>query len=107
MEEVTYQDRIDDKINNSKMLILYFSNKACGACEVIRSKVEKLLELYPEINIIDIDGEKEMEFAAMKSVFSFPLLILYIEGKEIIRIGRNIDFLEFEKSIDRYYKYLS
>jgi thiol-disulfide isomerase/thioredoxin len=106
VEEVTYQDEINDKIKNSKMLILYFSNKVCGACEVIRNKVEKILELYPKINIIDIDGEKEMEVAAMKGVFSFPVLILYIEGKETIRVGRNIDFLEFEKTIQRYYQWI-
>ena len=55
---------------------------------------------------MEIDSEKQMEFAAMNNVFSFPLLILYINGKETIRVGRNVNLLELEKSIDRYYAML-
>ncbi|ETJ29240.1 Thioredoxin, partial [human gut metagenome] len=32
-----------------------------------------------------------------------PLLILYVDEKESIRIGRNIDLLSLERNIERYY----
>lgn len=97
-------DYINNKINNSEMMILYFSNESCGACEVIRDKLSNILKSYPKIDIIDINGEKERELAASKDVLTFPLLILYVQGKETIRVGRNVDLLDLEKNIKRYYK---
>jgi len=99
-------EEIKNMITENEMAILYFSNKVCGACEAIRSKVERILELYPRVKGIEIDGEKQIELAAMNNVFSFPLLILYVNGKETIRVGRNVDLLELENSINRYYEML-
>ena len=93
-------------IRENEIVILYFSNKVCGACEVIRSKVKKILESYSKVESIEIDGEENIELAAMNDVFSFPLLILYVDGKETMRVGRNVDLLELENSIKRYYEML-
>lgn len=67
-------DRVEECIKNNAMVILYFSNKTCGACAAIRSKIEYILKSYPKVKIIDIAGEDEIEFASSKNVFSFPLL---------------------------------
>lgn len=106
MLKIESNEKIKSTIIENKMVILYFSNEVCGACKVIRNKVEKILKYYPEVKCINIDGEKQLEMASINNVFSFPLLILYVNGKETIRVGRNIDFLELEKSIKRYYDIL-
>ena len=51
----------------------------------------------------EIDGEKHPDICAEFNVFSLPLLILYVNEKESIRIGRNIDLLSLERNIERYY----
>ena len=104
--KINNDEQINNTIRENEMVILYFSNKVCGACEVIKTKVEKILKSYTKVKSVEIDGEENIEFAAMNDVFSFPLLILYVNGKETIRVGRNIDFLELEKSIKRYYDIL-
>lgn len=106
MLRINSDEEIRNIISENEIVILYFSNKVCGACEVIKSKVERILESYSKVKSVNIDGEKQTEFAAMNNVFSFPLLILYINGKETIRVGRNVDLLELEKSINRYYDML-
>lgn len=106
MLEINNIEEIMNMISKNKIVILYFSNKVCGACEAIKDKLQRILESYPNVKSIEINGEKQIGFAAMNDVFSFPLLILYINGNETIRVGRNIDFLELEKSINRYYDML-
>ncbi|MBU3216542.1 thioredoxin family protein [Clostridium estertheticum] len=106
MLRINSDEEIRNIISENEIVILYFSNKVCGACKVIKSKVERILESYSKVKSVNIDGEKQTEFAAMNNVFSFPLLILYINGKETIRVGRNVDLLELEKSINRYYNML-
>lgn len=106
MLKIYSNEEIKNMITDNEMVILYFSNKVCRTCEVIRSKVERILELYSKVNGIEIEGEKQIELAAMNNAFSFPLLILYVNGKETIRVGRNVDFFELENSINRYYEML-
>lgn len=93
-------------ISENEMTILYFSNKVCGSCEVIRNKVQGIFKFYPKLNFIEIDGQEQIELAAQNNVFSFPLLILYVDGKEVIRVGRNVNLLELENTIKRYYDML-
>lgn len=106
MLKINSNEEIKNIISDNEMVILYFSNKVCGVCEVIRNKVESILEFYPKVKMVDIDGEENMELAALNNVFSFPLLILYVDGKEVIRVGRNVNLLELEKTIKRYYDML-
>lgn len=106
MLNINNNEEIKNIISDNKMVILYFSNKLCGACEVIRNKVQNILEFYSKVKMIDIDGEEQLELAAMNNVFSFPLLILYVDGKEVIRVGRNVNLLELESIIKRYYNML-
>jgi len=104
--KINNNEEIKNMIRENEIVILYFSNKVCGACEVIRGKVERILESYEKIKSIEVDGEENIELAAMNAVFSFPLLILYANGKETMRVGRNVDLLELENSIKRYYEML-
>jgi len=90
-------------INNNKIAIVYFSGNTCSACDVIKSKIEVILRDYNEVKIMEINAVKEKEISAQLNVFSLPLVIIYIEGKESIRYGRNIDILEFKRFIDRFY----
>lgn len=106
MLKVNNNEEIKDIIKDTKIVIIYFSNKVCGACKVIRNKIQRILEKYPGIKIVDIDGEKQLELAAANNVFSFPLIILYVDAKETIRVGRNVNLLELESTINRYYEML-
>ena len=47
--------------------------------------------------------EENTKIAYKYSVFSMPVFLLFIEGKESIRTGRHVDLLSLERSIDRYY----
>ena len=106
MKKIKKNDNIDSLIEENIITIIYFTGIKCGACEVIKKRVEDILGSYPNINCYEINGEENVEIAARYGVFSLPILLLFIEGKETLRIGRNIDFLEFEKSIERYNKLL-
>lgn len=103
MKVFNSNEEIENLINNNKMAIVYFTGLDCGACEAIKHKVEDILTNFKEIKSGEISGEKHSDIAAMYDAFSLPLFILYVEGKETIRLGRNVDLLQLEKDIERYY----
>lgn len=106
MKDVNSKSEIIEGIRNNKMIILYFSGTSCGACDVIKEKVEKVLEDYPNIEVLEINGAVNIELAAEYGVFSLPVLLLFVEGKEAIRVGRYFDVLDFHNNIHRYYEML-
>jgi hypothetical protein len=64
------------------------------------------LKKFPEIKSGEIDVEDHLNLSAKYNIFSVPIFLLYIEGKESIRVGRNLDLLELEINIARYYEML-
>lgn len=104
MEKLTNENDIISLINDNKIAIVYFTGRDCGACEVIKYKVECILDKLPKIKSGEINGEEKVELAVKYGVFSLPICLLFIEGKEALRVGRNVDLLEFERNINRYYE---
>ena len=102
MIEIKKNDNIENLINENIITVIYFTGSKCGACEVIKKRIEEILKEYSNVNCYEINGEENVDIAARYGVFSLPIVLLFVEGKETIRVGRNIDFLEFERSIERY-----
>ena len=71
--------------------------------EIIHTSNISVIYFTARVKSGEIDGEKHPDICAEFNVFSLPLLILYVDEKESIRIGRNIDLLSLERNIERYY----
>ncbi|WP_195986498.1 thioredoxin family protein [Clostridium sp. D53t1_180928_C8] len=104
MKKLINENEIIDLINNNEISVVYFTGMDCGACEAIKFKIESILKELPQIKSGEINGEENLELAAKYGVFSLPIFLLFIEGKESLRVGRNVDLLELERSIRRYYE---
>ncbi|CUO02779.1 thioredoxin family protein [Clostridium sp. NSJ-49] len=94
---------VEEVIENNKMSIIYFTGSACGACEVIKEKLESILNEFPKIECREVNGEKHIDLAAKYGIFSLPIMLLFIEGKEFLRVGRNVNLLELKNNFERYY----
>lgn len=103
MNLINTQRELDELINKNIITVVYFSGTTCGACKVIKSRINDMLTKFSKIASCEINGEESIEIAAKYQVFSLPIMLLYIEGKETLRVGRNVDFLNLEKQISRYY----
>lgn len=103
MNKLVSENEVSNLIVDNKMTVIYFTGMDCGACEAIKFKIESILRSLPKIKSGEINGEENLELAAKYGVFSLPIFLLFIEGKESLRIGRNVNLLELEGNIRRYY----
>lgn len=94
---------IEEFIKDNLISIVYFSGTTCGACDVIKDKVLHIIKDYKEIKFMEINAVENKEVAASYDIFSLPILLLFVNGKETLRLGRYFDMLDFKNSIDRYY----
>ncbi|MDU7242636.1 thioredoxin family protein [Clostridium sp.] len=94
---------MEELIKNNPISIIYFSGSTCGACDAIKEKVQVIIKEYEEIKFLEINAIENKELAAQHDIFSLPILLLFINGKEALRVGRYFDVLDFKNSINRYY----
>lgn len=106
MDILDSKELIDQIIKNNEMVLVYFGTKACGVCNDIKPKIEKILKDYPNINKIYVDVEKSHKVAVDYNIFTIPGIILFVEGKETIREARQISIGDIKNRIDRYYNLL-
>lgn len=91
-------------INNNRMILIYFGSTSCDVCNVIKPKIEDLLKAYPKINSAQIDAGKSLEISSDYNIFTIPAILVFIDGKEVIREARYISIQDINHKIERYYK---
>lgn len=103
MNFVNSKSDIEELINNNKIVLLYFGSNNCNVCTAMKPKVKEILEEFPKIKSVQIDVEKSLEISASYEIFTIPAILVFIEGKEIIREARYISIQNLREKIDRYY----
>ena len=94
---------VEEFIKENLISIVYFSGATCGACDAIKEKVLHIIKDYNEVKFLEVNATEDKEIAAIYDIFSLPILLLFVNSKETLRIGRYFNMLEFKNSIDRYY----
>ena len=85
--------------------LLYFWNSSCSVCEPLYDKLEILItDHFPELQIKKINVEESPELRTKYGVFSSPIIILLLDGKEYLRSGGNVSTLEIKQKIQRLYQ---
>lgn len=62
-----------------------------------------MIQNYPKVKSIYVDGEKSHNTAVHFNIFTFPGIVVYVDGKESIREAKHMSIGDIESRIDRYY----
>lgn len=89
---------------NPENTILYFWNASCSVCEPLYEKLEVLIKSdFPELSIKKIDLVTNPELRSKYQVFSSPLIVLLLDGKEFFRSNGNVSLHQMREKIGRLY----
>lgn len=61
--------------------ILAFRATWCPPCQMLGPELQTLAQRYPDINVFDVDVDKDIEFAREMNVNGIPSLFYYKDGK--------------------------
>ena len=82
---------IQSIIANRSAVMLYFYNDVCTPCKILRPKVRDMVEVnFPKIDFRVIYAEQFPAISAQFGVFASPTILVFFEGKEYIRVSKNI-----------------
>ncbi|HOZ15538.1 MAG TPA: thioredoxin family protein, partial [Tenuifilaceae bacterium] len=86
---------------------IYFHSEACGVCKVLLPQLEEMLNSnFPKLPLFVINANESMDLCGKLTVFTFPSLLIFFEGKESFRYARNINLAAMKGTINRPYSLL-
>jgi len=82
--------------------ILYFSGAHCSVCQALKPKlIEAITKSFPEVKIEVIDVKTFPDIAAQHLVFTVPVALILVEGKEHYRFARSFSVSEVLDKLER------
>jgi thiol-disulfide isomerase/thioredoxin len=94
-------EAIKHTVEKEKMVLLYISRQNCSVCHALLPQVEEVLKKYPSISAVHADADEIPEIAGEYSIFTVPVLIVFVEGKEMMRKARFVPIDELDSGLSR------
>lgn len=85
---------IEEYIKENKYVLLFAGDPACSTSRALDNKIEEFAEKHTQVKVLFTLLEALPALASQYMIFVAPAIILFIDGREVYREGR---FLEFEK----------
>lgn len=104
MQKIGSIVELNNQLSNSSLSALYFSGQSCGVCHSLRPKIKALFsEEFPKVPLLEVATEEQPKIAAQYSVFTLPVLIIFIDGREGSRFARSFSLGEVREILARPY----
>ncbi len=85
----------------------YFSTDECQVCHALKPQIAKMIaEEFPELKIVYVPLNRQPEISGQFQLFAVPTVILFLEGREVIRKSRSFSVYELKNEISRPYQLL-
>ncbi|MGY0694378.1 thioredoxin family protein [Virgibacillus sp. FSP13] len=103
-KELTSIDMLKNFIYNNPLTFLFISQPNCSVCHGLFPQVNELMTHYPKIKLGHVNAEQVKEVASLFSVFTVPVLLFFVDGKEYIREARIVHLDQLDEKINKIYK---
>lgn len=104
MKKLTDIEEIRAAIAESDAVLLYISAPNCSVCDVLRPKIDAFFaKRYPKVARIQANIADTPELGAAFHILSAPAILLFFEGKEFLREGRNVSLQQMAQKVDKIY----
>lgn len=102
--ELTSLEAVENFILQHNLSFLYISRPSCSVCHALLPQVLELMDQFPDIQLAHINADAVEEIAGKFSIFTVPVLLLFVEGKEYLREARMVHLDQFTQKINKIYE---
>lgn len=94
--------QFESDLKEHTYLLSFFSNDECNVCHALKSKIKDIKDKdLKNVKIIEVPIAEFPELAAGLSVFTSPVVIFFIQGKEYFRESRYFSLTELVDKINK------
>lgn len=102
MKKIDTVNEFKTLLNEQDLVMVYFSRLWCGVCHAMKPQVEKLMQGYPDISLVEVNLDDTPDLAAQNTIFSVPALVLFYQGKEFMRQAGYLKLDQVERILNRF-----
>lgn len=95
-------DEIKDEIKANPLSVVVFGTRSCVVCKPLKEKIGKILEGHSHVFLGQVYIEDVAEARGEYQVFTAPIILVFVEGREAKRYSRAMDLNEFTRVVERY-----
>jgi thioredoxin-like negative regulator of GroEL len=106
MQQLNNVEELEEFIATQPFAFLYVSQPTCSVCQALLPKIKAMLEQFPNLQSAYVDTSLITEVVGKFSVFTIPVLLLFIDGKEVMRKARYLSVDDVEATIAKYNEFL-
>ncbi len=104
MQELKTLQEIEKTIEENPAVLLYVSAPNCNVCDVLKGKIQELFKEFEKVKLVEANVAKVPQIQGAFNVFSAPTILLFFDGKEFAREGRNISLELFRQKVQKVYE---
>jgi len=93
-----------NQFKEGKFSFVYLSQEQCSVCSVTKPIFENIAKKHEGSSFVHIDLNVNEDAKGYFSVFTIPAILVFSEGKELLREARFFNFGEIEAKLDRYHE---
>ncbi len=102
---ITDPGGLDDLIATRPALAVWFSGPDCGVCRDLGPRVAaRLQQRFPELERVQLDCARLPAPAAQRQILTIPALLVYLDGREVLRLVRNFSLDQIDQHLQRPYR---
>lgn len=95
---------VNSFIESNKLAFLYVTMPNCSVCYGLMPQIEEIINRYPKIKMGVVDASEVEQIRGQFTIFTAPVLILFIDGKEHLREARIVHTKLLDEKLAYIYK---
>ena len=104
MKELFSIKEVDDFANQHHLAFLYISRNHCSVCRDLLPKIQNVMADFPNIQLALVNADHVPEIAGHFTIFTAPVLLLFVDGKEVLREARFVHVEHFREKVKKIYE---
>lgn len=97
-------EELQTTIREEVGVLLYFSGEHCNVCHALRPKFKEVFDKeFPQLKQIYLDAQENADISAHYAVLSLPTMLVFMDGREFAREGRNVSLHKLTEQLKRPY----
>ncbi len=93
-----------EKVINKELVMVIAKTHTCYSCNSIASILDNSMNHFDKIDKYNIYVDDIDQFRGEYLIFSVPTVLIFSEGKELLRQSRYFDYAKIDRLIDMFSK---
>ncbi|MCP8969888.1 thioredoxin family protein [Ectobacillus ponti] len=102
MKRLHNLEQLQQAKQSGPLSLIFVKTSSCSVCDAVLPQVEQLLQRYPAISGHLVSLEEVPQVSGELLVFTAPAILLFAEGKEVLRESRFIIFEQLEEQLQTW-----